>query len=88
MDIHECERGNTWLEDPDSSNHYALIDIGDCFLEVCIQCENYPGFHVNTINDKSQEELAAHVNERYAGWYVRKCNLPGVTIVDGHVSAG
>jgi hypothetical protein len=77
-----CERGNTWLTG-DDGGHYALFDIGHAeLLEVSITPDNYPGFSVTRIQ-KTEEELAAHIKEHFAGWYARKCHIDGVEVDEG-----
>lgn len=79
----DCEKGNTWLTNGEG-DHYALIDITSTQrLEIVILLDNYPGLNVAII-DKTDAEMAAHIQDRYEGWTARKCNVEGVKI-DGNI---
>jgi len=80
----ECERGNTWLTGT-GGMHYALLDFDDKMtLEISILPDNYPGLNVALVRT-DEASFAAFIQKRYVGWYVRKCNLPGVKIKGGRV---
>lgn len=80
----DCECGNVWLTNGEG-DHYALIDLeGNVRLEVSINQANYPGLHVAII-DANDAKCAAHIQDRFGGWHVRKCNIPGVEVEDGMI---
>ena len=87
-DFAESERGNTWLLG-DNDNHYILIGLNVCnndieashYLEISMVPDNYPGFTIETISIYN-EELKKFIQDRYAGWAVRKWNLPFDAPVD------
>ena len=82
------ERGNTWLVD-DDGNHVAWFDIASAHrLEVSVTPGNYPGFLVALLTPElsTDAHLAKHIMERCRGWSVRKCNIDGVSVVDGRVA--
>jgi hypothetical protein len=71
------ERGNTFLVTEDG-NFIAWLDLQDGYmLEVGCYLENYPSLFINPTKI-SAENLAGHINEYCAGYYIRKCHVPGV----------
>jgi len=74
------ERGNTWLYDRENDRQYYLGRLeGNRWLEITIVPANYPGFVIHTITG-TEEDLAAHINDKWAGALIRKCNIAGVYI--------
>lgn len=76
-----CERGNTWLSNDGS--HIAWFDQGESsngkrtWLEVSVCPGNYPGFNVR-ITVATEQEIRNHIHNRCSGWFVNRCNIPGV----------
>lgn len=85
--FYETERGHILLEHVEENYLNAWITIlGPLRLEIAFRTDNYPALVVQTVN-VTDEELAVHINKEFDGglWYVRKCNIDGVNIVDNHV---
>jgi hypothetical protein len=79
------ERGNTLLVN-DGDDMLAWLDlVGNHRLQVSYCPGNHPALNVGVV-ELTEEQLAAHINSRCAGWLVRKCNCDGVNIVGGYVA--
>ena len=81
------EKGNTWLSDEDG-NHMAWFRVDGRFLEVSVTPENSPGFWIRVLPDEenNQGKIAEHINKNLSGWTVVRCNIGGLTIVEGKVA--
>jgi hypothetical protein len=87
-DFVENERGNTWLMS-DDDGHYILIGIEvdeddietSQYLEITLVPNNYPGFYIQTIQTYNSELLET-IQDSFAGWDVRRWNLPVECPVD------
>lgn len=73
-----CERGGTLLVTEDGSM-VAWLPVGDKFLEVTYNPDNYPALNV-VPTDLTEAQIVKHINDNLVGWYVRKCNLEGVRV--------
>lgn len=72
------ELGNTWLTD--DLNHAIWIGAGENqWLHIAITPNNYPGLTV-AILSMPEAKIAAHINEKCQGWFVRKCNIQCVNL--------
>ena len=78
MKICETERGNTLLVNGDSFVAWLGMG-GNKRLEVSWVPDNYPSLNVQTI-ERTDAELAEHINTKCCGWYVRKCNIAGLNV--------
>jgi rhodanese-related sulfurtransferase len=66
---------NAWLTVPGTNE----------WREISWRQDNYPALHTADVT-VTPEELAAHIQRNFAGWTVRKMNLPGLEIdVDGDI---
>jgi hypothetical protein len=84
-DDHWCERGNTLLETGEG-NMVAWLDLeGNHRLQVSWCPDNYPALNVSVI-ELTDEQLAAHINDKCGGWLIRKCNIDGVNDENGSVA--
>jgi len=74
------EHGGTLLVD-DDGNMVAWLPIGNGFLEVSYNGDNYPALNVSPC-DSTEQEIVDHINKNLGGWYVRKCNLKGINVTN------
>lgn len=76
-DFEADERGNVWLMTEDGTGHNIWIDLGnDCWLEIELRPENFPGLSVATLC-LSCDELKRHIFTHCRGMWVRTLSLPG-----------
>ena len=82
MEINETlnERGGTLLVD-EEGNMVAWLPVGDKFLEITYNEDNYPALNVGPAGGTA-DEIVAHINKNLGGWYVRKCNLEGINMTN------
>lgn len=82
------ERGNTWLMQEDNHVAWFTLENGQR-LEVSVTPGNYPGFLVTILPPEmsTDEHLTKHIHDKCDGWTVCRCNIHGVRVVTGIVSA-
>jgi len=75
-----CEKGNIWLCDEDGNQMAWLrLEKPNTWQEISIFPDNYPGLEVYE-TEGTDEELAEHIKDHFAGWFVKKCNLDEITL--------
>jgi hypothetical protein len=85
FDWQDCERGNTWLTNGEGDHAIWITLAGNLRLAISIALDNYPGLFVGLVQ-LTDTEIAGKINAHCVGWYVRKCNVPGVKIVNNEVT--
>jgi len=84
--IDETERGNNafYNEEGAAVLFMEMDNIGH-FLQSSFTPQNYPKWNVSTVR-LTEDELIDHITYNLEGWYVDKCNLDNVSIVNDCVS--
>lgn len=76
------ERGNTWVTDGEGDHYFIAPLSNGLWLEVRVAQDDYPGFRIATTEEKlTIEQVRDHIQDHFAGWYVRKNNIG--LVVDG-----
>lgn len=81
------ERGNVLLTGDEGELHaYLRLPFKGYWLEISYRPQNYPSLNVASLKI-SDAKLAAHINQKLVGMWVRKGNLEGLNVdKEGQIS--